>query len=135
MKKIRKSCSLTRLPTLKDPGDPTMNRHLAFCATSLLAGLFAALLAFPSMAEPADEQTDCSKARDPVRCIARQQAQIECKEKSGKEKRQCMLAKMPPPDCSKAPEPERCEAKEKARKACQGKPGKEFRACLRKQKV
>lgn len=118
-------------PPVKVPNSAMYKRD----TSRRLVGLISSLLAFHCVAEPAADKPDCNLARDPTRCVAWQQAQIECQEKSGKEKRQCMLAKMPPPDCSKAPEPERCEVKEKARKACQGKPGKEFRACLRRQKV
>lgn len=76
---------------------------------------------------------DCSKARQPERCEARNQAMEQCKDQTGPARRQCMREKMPPVDCSKARVPARCEAAQKAREACKDKVGPEMRSCMRAQ--
>lgn len=94
----------------------------------LLLGL---ALALPSLASAQNAPGECSQARDPARCAARQQAQLDCKDQRGRAKQQCLLDKLPPPDCSQAEDRQRCEMRQQARAACQGKAGKELRACLR----
>ena len=88
-----------------------------------------ALLWQPAWAEPAVD--DCARARDPVRCEARQAALKACSEKRGKEKTSCLEAGMPPVDCSKAKNPQDCEAAQKAKEVCKGKTDKELKKCMR----
>lgn len=92
----------------------------------LLAG---ALLALPACAQSAAD--DCARARDPVRCEARQAALKNCSEKRGAERRACLDASIPPVDCSKAQNPQRCEAAQKAKEICKDKTGKALKKCLR----
>lgn len=93
---------------------------------SLAAG---ALLALPVFAQSAADE--CARARDPVRCEARQAALKTCAAKRRAEKQICIEAHMPPVDCGKAQNPRRCEAVQKAREICQGKTGKALKQCLR----
>jgi hypothetical protein len=95
----------------------------------LLALAAIALLALPAFAQSAIDY--CAKARDPVRCEARQAALKSCGEKRGAEKRACLDASIPPVDCSQAQNPQRCEAAQKAKEVCKGKTGKELKKCLR----
>ncbi|MCX7164864.1 MAG: hypothetical protein NTV11_01135 [Rhodocyclales bacterium] len=88
-----------------------------------------ALLSLPSFAQSATDY--CAKARDPVRCEARQAALKNCGEKRGAERRACLEASIPPVDCSKAQNPQGCEAAQKAKEVCKGKTGKELKKCLR----
>jgi len=88
-----------------------------------------ALLALPAFAQSAADY--CAKARDPVRCEARQAALKNCGEKRGAERRACLDASIPPVDCSKAQNPQGCEAAQKAKEVCKGKTGKELKKCLR----
>ena len=88
-----------------------------------------ALLSLPACAQSAADY--CAKARDPVRCEARQAALKTCSEKRGAEKRACLEASIPPVDCSKSKDPQRCEAAQKAKEVCQGKTGKDLKKCLR----
>ena len=74
---------------------------------------------------------DCSKARNPERCEARQKAMETCKDKRGKARQSCVEDSVPAPDCGKAQNAQRCEARQKAREACKGKLGKERRVCQR----
>jgi hypothetical protein len=76
---------------------------------------------------------NCPQARDPARCVARQQAQGECQGLRGRARQQCLLNHLPPPDCSVAEEPARCQQRQQARIACKGKTGKAWRACLNEQ--
>lgn len=96
-------------------------------------GLFAlvagALIALPALAQSAADQ--CARARDPVRCDARQAALKTCAAKRNAEKLACLEANMPPPDCRRAQDPARCEAEQRAREICRGKAGKELKKCLR----
>lgn len=94
-----------------------------------LALAAGALLCLPALAQSAADE--CARARDPVRCEARQAALKNCAEKRGAEKRACLEAGIPPVDCSKTQNPQRCEATQKARQVCQGKTGKELKKCLR----
>jgi hypothetical protein len=87
------------------------------------------LLALPALAQSAADY--CARARDPVRCEARQAALKTCSEKRGAERRACLDASIPPVDCSKAQNPARCEAAQKAKEICKGKTGKELKKCLR----
>ncbi|MDK9703950.1 MAG: hypothetical protein OEL20_12510 [Sulfuritalea sp.] len=96
---------------------------------ALLALAASALLALPAFAQSAADY--CAKARDPVRCEARQAALKNCADKRGKEKQACLEAGIPPPDCSRAQNPGRCEAAQKAREICKDKTGKELKKCLR----
>lgn len=88
-----------------------------------------ALLALPAMAQSSAD--DCTRARDPVRCEARQAALKNCAEKRGAERRTCLEASIPPIDCGKTSNPPRCEAVEKAKQVCKGKTGKQLKTCLR----
>ncbi|NJD33920.1 MAG: hypothetical protein FIA96_03635 [Betaproteobacteria bacterium] len=88
-----------------------------------------ALLGLPACAESAAD--DCARARDPVRCEARQSALKACSEKRGKEKSACLDASMPPPDCSQSNKPRDCEATQKAREVCKDKTGRELKECTR----
>ncbi|MDP3515328.1 MAG: hypothetical protein Q8S20_21505 [Sulfuritalea sp.] len=96
-----------------------------------LLGLAGALLTLPALAQPAAEP--CARARDPLRCEAREAALKTCAAKRGAEKSICLEAAMPPPDCRRAPDPRRCAAGQKAAEICRGKAGSELRQCLRKQ--
>ena len=93
---------------------------------TLAAGV---LFSLPALAQSAADY--CAKARDPVRCEARQAALKNCAEKRGAEKRACLEASIPPVDCSKAQNPQACEAAQKAKEVCRGKTGKELKKCLR----
>lgn len=75
---------------------------------------------------------DCAAARDPVRCLALQQARLACQSQRGVARRKCLREKLPPPDCRQAPDPQRCQAYQEAQIACRGKAGKALRACLGK---
>ena len=88
-----------------------------------------ALLALTAMAQSTAD--DCVRARDPVRCEARQAALKACAEQRGAERRACLEASIPPVDCSKASNPARCEAIEKAKQVCKGKTGTQLKKCLR----
>lgn len=100
-------------------------------ARLLLTSLLAMFCAAPALAQ--NVVAECDAARDPTRCVARQQAQVECRELRGRARQQCLHDRLPPPDCSKAEDRQRCETRQQARAACQGKSGKELRACLRAQ--
>lgn len=110
--------------------------------TSLLsAGLVAGLLALNAFAQPAsgggpaaNAPPDCSKAKDPARCEARQKARDACKAIKGLDYKTCIHDHMPAADCSKARDPQRCEARQQAHEACKGKYGAERRQCMREQK-
>jgi hypothetical protein len=95
----------------------------------LFALLTGVLLAWPAWAESAADF--CARARDPVRCEARQAALKACAEKHGAARRACLDASIPPVDCSKTQNPQRCAAAQQAKEVCQGKTGKELRKCLR----
>jgi hypothetical protein len=97
----------------------------------LLTLAASALLSLPALAQSAADY--CAKARDPVRCEARQAALKNCAEKRGLERRTCLEASIPPVDCSKAQNPQRCEAAQKAKEVCQGKTGKALKQCLREE--
>ncbi len=88
-----------------------------------------ALLWQPACAESAAD--DCARARDPVRCEARQAMLKACSEKRGAERRVCLDASIPPPDCSKSKNPQDCAAAQKAREICKAKAGKELKKCMR----
>jgi hypothetical protein len=95
----------------------------------LLSLATGVLLSLPVFAQSAIDY--CAKARDPVRCEARQAALKNCAEKRGAEKRACLDASIPPVDCSKAQNPQHCEAAQKAKEICKEKTGKELKKCLR----
>jgi hypothetical protein len=94
----------------------------------LLLLAVAALPWLPAFAQSAAD--DCARARDPVRCEARQAALKTCSEKRGKERHACLDASMPPVDCSQAQNPQKCEAAQKAKETCKGKSGKELKKCM-----
>jgi hypothetical protein len=96
---------------------------------TLLALAAGALLSLPALAQSAVDY--CARARDPVRCEARQAALKNCAAKRHAEKQACLEASIPPPDCSRAQNPQSCEAAQKAREVCRGKTGKELKKCLR----
>lgn len=98
----------------------------------ILAGLVALGFSLNSLAQPGPA-VDCTKARDPQRCEARQKARDACKDKPAAQRRQCIQEQMPPPDCSKARNPQRCTALQAGRQACKGKAGADYRQCLRAQ--
>jgi len=109
---------------------PALSALSAAAGTKKLLTLAAStLLSLPVFAQSAADY--CAKARDPVRCEARQEALKNCAEKRGAEKRACLEASIPPVDCSKAQNPGRCEAAQKAKEVCKGKTGKELKKCLR----
>ncbi len=95
----------------------------------LLALAAGALLSLPAVAQSAIDF--CARARDPVRCEARQAALKNCGEQRGTARRACLEASIPPVDCSKAQNPQTCEAAQKAKEVCRGKTGKELKKCLR----
>ena len=97
----------------------------------LLTLMAGALLSHCAFAQSAADH--CARARDPVRCEARQSALMTCSEKRGAEKRACLEAGIPPVDCSKAQNPQRCEAAQKAKEVCRGKAGKALKKCLREE--
>ncbi len=115
-----------------------MNRILSLALGGAAAALFSVsagaqmgpggpgMMSGPS-AKPA---VDCSKARDPQRCEARQKASEACVGQRGAAHRQCMEDHMPPPDCSKTRYPARCEAMVAAREACKDKVGPDRRQCM-----
>lgn len=105
---------------------------LASLVTALLAGGAHAQTATgnPNTSPPGPKQADCSQARNPEHCAARQQARTACKDKKGAAFRQCVDDAMPAPDCSKARNPQRCEAHEQARQSCKGKVGREHKQCM-----
>lgn len=90
------------------------------------------LLAGSVQAVPVDH---CPQARDPARCVARQQAQDECQDLRGRARQQCLLNHLPPPDCHASDDPARCQQRQQARAACKGKSGKVWRACLKAQEA
>ncbi|MCK9381483.1 MAG: hypothetical protein M0P95_10520 [Sulfuritalea sp.] len=94
----------------------------------LLTLAAGALLSLPALAQSAAD--DCARARDPVRCEARQAALKNCGEKRSAEKRACLEASIPPVECGKTQNPQACEAAQKAKEICQGKTGKELKKCL-----
>lgn len=96
---------------------------------TLLMLMAGALLSLPALAQSAADT--CAKARDPVRCEARQAALKNCADKRRAEKQACLEASIPPVDCSRAQNPQSCEAAQKAKEVCQGKTGKELKTCLR----
>lgn len=96
---------------------------------TLLASCAGALLGLPAFAQSAADF--CARARDPVRCEARQAALKNCSEKRGAARRACLDASIPPVDCSKAQNPPACEAAQRAKEVCQGRTGKELKKCLR----
>ena len=98
---------------------------------TLLALAAGAVFALPAFAQSAADY--CAKARDPVRCEARQAALKNCADKRRAEKQACLEAGIPPVDCSKSQNPGRCEAAQKAKEVCKGKTGKELKKCLRDQ--
>ena len=111
---------------------PALSALSAAAGTKRLLTMVAgALLALPAFAQSAADY--CAKARDPVRCEARQAALKSCGEKRGVEKRACLEASIPPVDCSKSQDPQRCEATQKAREVCKGKAGKALKKCLREE--
>lgn len=125
---------------------------------ALVSTLAAALFSLPATAQPGPDAggqgagmaggpgmgagmpgkrgpLDCTKARNPERCQARQEekqkARAICKGRMGTEYKQCMQQNMPPVDCGKSPNPERCAKRQQARAACKDKVGPEHRQCLR----
>lgn len=145
------------METGNPPKEKTMKSSLSLCCTTLLM----AALALPANAQPGSgtgggvamgpgqgagmstgkstvgkrAPRDCSRAANPGQCqarqAARQQAAEACKDKSGRQRRQCMHDHMPPVDCAKSPHPQRCEAKQKANESCQDKAGPQRRQCMR----
>ena len=95
----------------------------------LLTLAASALFALPALAQSAAD--GCARARDPMRCEARQAALKNCAKLRGAEKRICLEAGIPPADCSKASNPQKCEVAQKARDICRDKTGKELKKCLR----
>lgn len=94
--------------------------------------LICALLSGNLIAAPAQ---DCGAARDPARCVARQQAQEECQPLRGRARQQCLLNHLPPPDCNASDDPARCRQRQQARAACKGQSGHAWRTCLKAQEV
>lgn len=107
-------------------------RLALLCIAGLAAGLFS--LGAPAQPSP-PRAVDCSKAKQPAQCEARQQARAACRGKKGLDHRACLQDNLPAPDCTRARNPQRCEAREKAREACRGKYGPDRRECLRAQRT
>ncbi|MDP2823861.1 MAG: hypothetical protein Q8O52_14440 [Sulfuritalea sp.] len=97
----------------------------------LLTLAAGALLALTQSAFAQSAADQCARARDPVRCEARQAALKACATKRKAEKQACLEANMPPPDCRRTQDPPKCEAEQKAREICRGKTGKALKKCLR----
>lgn len=76
---------------------------------------------------------DCTQARDPARCEARQKARAACIQHQGKKLRQCIQDHMPPPDCTKSRRRERCESLVKAQAACRDVAYQGKSMCLQQQ--
>ena len=95
----------------------------------LLTLATGALFWLPACAQSAAD--DCARARDPVRCEARQAALKICADKRRAEKEACLEASMPSVDCSRAKNPGSCEAAQKAREVCKGKTGRDLKKCMR----
>ena len=96
---------------------------------TLLALAAGALLSLPASVQSATDY--CARARDPVRCEARQAALKNCADKRRAEKQACLEASIPPVDCSRTQNPQSCEAAQRAKEVCRGKTGKELKKCLR----
>jgi len=77
----------------------------------------------------AGKTTDCSVARDPRRCAAKETAKEACSELQGSARSACISAAMPPPDCGMAPDIAGCGSKTKKDKACGAKHGKALQKC------
>ncbi len=97
----------------------------------LLMLAVAALPWLPAFAQSAAD--DCARARDPVRCEARQAALKICADKRGAEKSACLEANMPAVDCGQAQNPQKCEAAQNAREICKGRTGNALKTCMRDQ--
>ena len=94
----------------------------------LLVLVAGTLLSLPALAQSAADY--CAKARDPVRCEARQAALKICAGMRRAEKQACLEASIPPVDCSKTQNPQACESAQKAKEVCKGKTGKGLKKCL-----
>jgi hypothetical protein len=105
----------------------SLSRRIRMRRLLILAA--GAVFGMPALAQ--SDADDCARARDPVRCEARQAALKTCSEKRGAERRACLDASMPPPDCSKAKNPQDCEAAQKAKEICKGKTGPALKKCMR----
>ncbi len=73
---------------------------------------------------------NCAKARDPVRCEARQAALEVCSGKRGAAKQACLDAAMPPVDCGMASNPPKCDCRTEGQGSLQGQNGKELKKCM-----
>jgi hypothetical protein len=74
---------------------------------------------------------DCSVARDPRRCAAKEKAKEACGELQGAARSACISAAMPSPDCSMAPDVAGCESKTRKGKYCGSKRGNALQKCKR----
>ena len=94
---------------------------------------FTFLFGFITLVSPwaTAKNTDCSIARDPRRCEAKQAAQEACKELQGQARSACVSAALPPPDCRRAPNTVECQARQSTAAACKDKHGKAHRKCLK----
>ena len=108
--------------------------------TGLVSAATASVTTPPPAPQAAPAQTkrtpaDCSKAKDPALCKARDEARktaLEaCKDTKGKAHQECMQQKKKAVDCSVAQDPARCTQHQKARELCKDKPAAEHRQCLR----
>jgi hypothetical protein len=82
-------------------------------------------------ASRAGKPADCSVARDPRRCAAKETAKEACGELQGSARSACISAAMPPPDCNMAPDISGCESKKGKVKSCGSKHGKALQKCKR----
>ena len=79
------------------------------------------------------KNVDCSVARDPRRCAAKQVASEACHDLQGQARSACMRDVVPPPDCTHAPNTSECQSKLAVEAACKNKRGKVNRGCVNKQ--
>ena len=113
---------------------PRLPEAIMKLTSHFIAGVAAGLLSLGAQAQPGPAAVDCSKAKNPAQCEARQHARAACRDKKGPDHRACMADNQPAPNCARAQNPQRCEARQQAREACKGKYGPERRQCLRDQR-
>ena len=94
----------------------------------LLAGVATVIVTITADGKNAD----CSVARDPRRCEAKQAVSEACHDLQGQARSACMREALPPPDCSRLPNTAECQSGLAAAEACKDKRGRVNRRCLRK---
>ena len=98
-----------------------------------LVGLLATLLITTASAQTTSDTSDCTKARDPIRCEKRETALRTCSDLRSADKRLCFETHMLPDDCGSAQDPVRCERIQQAKVICGEKLGADQRRCLLEQ--